>query len=125
MCVYIVQNVVTELVAASYRDCGEGVVKTKGIQYYVTCDGDLAGPLAGTLKDDLFGLLEAVYVRIRVDWKRRAEKKTMLSSDRPSTTSRTTLLSSHRHISRSLEIPPEGESSRGGIFETSGKCVRL
>lgn len=46
-------------------------------QYRVTCDGDLAGPLACTLKDDLFGLLEAVYVRVRVDWKRRAEKKTM------------------------------------------------
>lgn len=36
-------------------------------QYNVTCDGNLAGPLAGTLKDDLFGLIEAVYVRVRVD----------------------------------------------------------
>ena len=43
-------------------------LNTLRYQYHrVTCDGDLAGPLAGTLKDDLFGLLEAVYVRVRVD----------------------------------------------------------
>lgn len=43
------------------------IKRTKAYQYRVTCDGDLAGPLAGTLEDDLFRLLEAVYVRIRVD----------------------------------------------------------
>lgn len=43
------------------------IVKRSKYQYRVTCDGDLAGPLAGTLEDDLFGLLEAVYVRVRVD----------------------------------------------------------
>lgn len=40
----------------------------------VTCDGDLARPLARPLEYDQLGLLETVNVSVRVDWKCRAEK---------------------------------------------------